>query len=136
MNLRNLFHVTLFSALPLVLSLGCDSSGSEQTPPPVSPQTASESGAEAGADDTPAPSHPGQAAYERNCASCHGQSGNPTSSGRAIGAQSLSDPAVINALSDDEIRSLIAEGRGNMRAIRMDDETTAQVIEYVRTLSE
>jgi len=43
---------------------------------------------------------------------------------------------VINALSDDEIRSLIAEGRGNMRAIRMDDETTAQVIEYVRTLSE
>lgn len=48
--------------------------------------------------------------YRLHCAGCHGESGVPTTPGRALGAQPLRDPQRIGARSDDQLIALVLKG--------------------------
>jgi len=78
----------------------------------------------------------GSGLYKRNCAGCHGESGEGrTSLGPQINTAEWQD-----GITDDEIRTVILEGRrvagtsmDSFREMLTDDEITA-VIVYVRSL--
>jgi mono/diheme cytochrome c family protein len=78
----------------------------------------------------------GSGLFKRNCAGCHGESGEGrTSLGPQINTTEWQD-----GITDDEIRTVIVEGRrvagtsmDSFREMLTDDEITA-IIVYVRTL--
>lgn len=51
----------------------------------------------------------GKQLYDRQCARCHGETGEPTSV--APGARDLSNRSYIDSLGDDKIRAAIMQGR-------------------------
>jgi quinoprotein glucose dehydrogenase len=71
---------------------------------------------------------PGQAAYERSCAGCHGE--NRTGSPPAF-------PSLVevgNRLTDDQITILIHEGRGRMPAFaNLQGRQLAALLDYIKT---
>jgi len=79
----------------------------------------------------------GQAAYDRACKSCHGPDGtaNPAiAKMMKVDMQDLKS-AAVQALSDDEIKKIIAGGRGKMRPISSVSGSSADdVAAYVHTL--
>ena len=110
-----------------VIFLGCEARESgQQSPPPVTGSSAAQ---------VQEAAHPGKAAYDRACAGCHGETGVPTSAGASIGAGNFREGPALSGFSDDEIRTLVREGRGNMRPIPLDDDTLTNVISYIRTFT-
>ncbi|OGO09995.1 MAG: hypothetical protein A2Y93_15765 [Chloroflexi bacterium RBG_13_68_17] len=78
----------------------------------------------------------GSGLYKRNCAGCHGDSGE----GRTSLGPQINTADWQAGITDDEIRTVILEGRrvagtsmDSFREILTDDEITA-VITYVRSL--
>ena len=78
----------------------------------------------------------GSGLYKRNCAGCHGESGE----GRTSLGPQLNTADWQAGITDEEIRAVILEGRrvagtsmDSFREILTDDEITA-VITYVRSL--
>ena len=78
----------------------------------------------------------GSGLYKRNCAGCHGESGE----GRTSLGPQLNTADWQAGIADEEIRAVILEGRrvagtsmDSFREILTDDEITA-VITYVRSL--
>src|ERR1043166_3312219 len=54
------------------------------------------------------------ATYKQKCASCHGPDGKgETPAGKAMKVRNFGDPAVV-AMSDDELASVITNGKGKM----------------------
>ncbi len=79
----------------------------------------------------------GQAVFDKSCKQCHGAdgSGNPAIAKmmkvdmRALGS------AEVQAQSDDEIKKIVAEGKGKMRPVTsVTGKSLDDVVAYVRTL--
>jgi len=78
----------------------------------------------------------GKAAYDKSCKGCHGPDGTP---GAAIAKSlkvdmlHLGDPAV-QKLSDDELKSIMANGKGKMKATKsVTGKAADDVVAYMRT---
>jgi mono/diheme cytochrome c family protein len=97
----------------------------------------------------PAPSaaHPGQAVYDRHCATCHGQTGGadgPGAGALVIKPPPLSDGRLLNPLSDEYLTRIVREGAGavglspQMPAFGrlLTDREIREVVAYVRTLAQ
>ncbi len=48
--------------------------------------------------------------YRLHCVACHGESGEPTATGKSMGAPLLEDPALIAGRADDQLLSLLLKG--------------------------
>jgi mono/diheme cytochrome c family protein len=69
--------------------------------------------------------------YQKSCAKCHGK----TAEGRHFGGPSLISDKT-SAASDDELRSVIANGKGRMPkyAGKLSPEEISTVVEQIRAL--
>lgn len=52
----------------------------------------------------------GHKLYRAECIGCHGAAGEPTQTGRSLGAPMLKDPALISSRSDDQLLALLLQG--------------------------
>lgn len=48
--------------------------------------------------------------YKLHCVACHGQSGEPTATGKSLGAPLLQDPALIASRTDEQLLALLLKG--------------------------
>ena len=79
----------------------------------------------------------GQAAYDKSCKSCHG----PDGAGNAAVAKMMKvdmkdlKSTDVRAMSDDDIKKVIAEGKGKMKPIASVSGAAADnVVAYLRSL--
>jgi mono/diheme cytochrome c family protein len=80
----------------------------------------------------------GAGVFTRVCSGCHGFDGKGSGRpGFAVPPRDLSDAAYMSQLSDDQIRSTLRTGKGQMPAfgVLLEAEELDAVISYVRTLS-
>jgi mono/diheme cytochrome c family protein len=97
------------------------------------------SGAISGAAITGAPSADaaaGKAVFKSRCQTCHGANGEGNEMlSKALGAHiPAMNSEQVQGKSDDEIKTVITEGKGKMTAIKgLSDEGIANVIAFVRT---
>jgi mono/diheme cytochrome c family protein len=95
---------------------------------------------------TPPGAHPGRAAYERHCATCHGATGQSDGPGAAalpIKPPPFTDGRLINPLPDEFLYQVIAEGAAavglapQMPAFGriLSEREIRDVIAYVRTMA-
>lgn len=79
----------------------------------------------------------GKAAYEKNCAGCHGKDGkgNPTMA-KVLGEKGL-DVTTKEATqkSDEQLLKIIAEGAGKMPASKLSKDEQKHVLSYMRSLA-
>jgi mono/diheme cytochrome c family protein len=79
----------------------------------------------------------GKAAYDKSCKGCHGPDGTPNASiakSLKVNMLHLGDPAV-QKLSDDELKSVLAKGKGKMKATKsVSGKAADDVVAYMRTL--
>jgi len=80
----------------------------------------------------------GKAIYAKRCAACHAKEGE----GKPAIAKMLKvelrhlGSKEVQARSDDEIRKLLAEGKGKKKPVKgLSDEDMANVIAHIRTLA-
>jgi mono/diheme cytochrome c family protein len=79
----------------------------------------------------------GQAAYDKSCKSCHGADGTPNPNiAKMMKVEMLAlGSAQVQALSDDELKQVITNGKGKMPKVPSVTGTSADdVVAYVRTL--
>ncbi len=77
----------------------------------------------------------GQAVYAKSCKACHGPDGTP-SAGMAK-AMNLKDmkSAEVQALSDDDMKKAITDGKGKMKPVKTVSSGDADnVVAYIRGL--
>ena len=74
--------------------------------------------------------------YKQKCASCHGPDGKgETPAGKSMKVRSFADPAIV-AMSDDELASVIANGKGKMpKYASLKPEQVKALVEYCRSLA-
>ena len=81
----------------------------------------------------------GKAAYDKSCKGCHGPGGTPNASiakSLKVNMLHLGDPAV-QKLSDDELKSILANGKGKMKATKtVSGKAADDVVAYMRTLKQ
>lgn len=79
----------------------------------------------------------GKAAYDRACKSCHGADGTPNpaiAKMMKVDMKDLKSPEV-QALSDADIKKIIAEGKGKMHAVTsVSGKQADDVAAYVKSL--
>ena len=78
----------------------------------------------------------GQAAYEKSCKGCHGATGAPNPAvAKMLGANipELSS-AAVQGQSDEDLKKVIAEGKGKMKPIKTLAGAPEDVVAYVRSL--
>lgn len=149
MTKRSTAALPLFFASTLGLASACQDKA-PKAPPVPSPTAATTQPASASAPSSaptaaaPAPAAPaaasavdGKRLFESACANCHGLDGSGSMMRQAMPKiGDLSSPATHARLSDDDIATTIAEGRGKMppfKSIYQAAQIRA-VVEYVRTL--
>jgi cytochrome c553 len=79
----------------------------------------------------------GKAAYDRACQSCHGPDGTPNPAIAKMLKVEMKDlkSAEIQALSDEDMKKIIAEGKGKMKPVKtVSGPAVEDVIAYVRSL--
>ena len=79
---------------------------------------------------------PGEALYKTKCAACHGADGKgETPSGKANKLQDLGS-AEVQKLSDDELNTIIASGKGKMPAYgkSLKPEQIKELVAFTRSL--
>ena len=74
--------------------------------------------------------------FNSTCASCHGQSGVPTTVGKSLNAPDLGSAAVQNQTTA-QLQQIISEGKGNMPPFKgsLSEAQINSLITYVRTFS-
>jgi mono/diheme cytochrome c family protein len=94
-----------------------------------------------------APKMSGKEAYQRACARCHGSQGEGSPLAEAFFQTQIPriDSATLKSKSDQELKDIISQGRGNMEPVRVGQarlqhnlypESVGAVIGYLRTLKE
>ena len=79
----------------------------------------------------------GKTVYERACRSCHGLDGTPNPAiAKMFRVEMRSLPSRdVQATSDDEIKKIIADGKGKMRPVKtVAGSSLDDVVAYVRSL--
>jgi mono/diheme cytochrome c family protein len=79
----------------------------------------------------------GQAAYDRACKSCHGPDGTPNPAIAKMMKVEIQDlkSAEVQAMSNDDLKKIIASGKGKMRPISsVSGSALDDVAAYVHTL--
>lgn len=75
-------------------------------------------------------------AWQQNCTQCHGQLGRGDGPrGPMLKATNLSDPAWQGAMTDEQITSVIKNGKGAMPAFKLPDGTIANLVKLVRMMN-
>jgi len=76
----------------------------------------------------------GKAVYDKSCKGCHGPDGTPSAAmAKAMSLRDLKSPEV-QAASDDDLKKIIAEGKGKMKPVASAASSAADVVAYLRTL--
>jgi mono/diheme cytochrome c family protein len=79
----------------------------------------------------------GKAVYDKACKACHGADGTPNAAiakSMKVNMAHLGDPKV-QELSDDELKSISANGKGKMKPVKSASGKAADdVVAYMRTL--
>jgi mono/diheme cytochrome c family protein len=78
--------------------------------------------------------------YGYDCAMCHGETGDgkgDLSADYASKLKDLTDPATLKDVSDDQLFTLLKEGKGDMppEGKRVKDDDLHGLVQYVRTLA-
>src|SRR5579863_925897 len=77
----------------------------------------------------------GKAAYDKSCKSCHGADGAPNpaiAKMMKVEMRDLKSPEV-QAASDDDLKKVITDGKGKMKAIPSASASAADIVAYIRT---
>ena len=76
----------------------------------------------------------GKAVYDKSCKGCHGPDGTPSAGmAKAMNLRDLKTPEV-QAMSDDDMKKIITEGKGKMKPIASAAPSAADVVAYIRSL--
>lgn len=75
------------------------------------------------------------ALYKTKCAACHGADGNPSATGKMMGAQPFSAPEVAKE-SDSDLTQAIAHGKNKMPAYgkTLKDSDIKELVSYIHEL--
>ena len=76
----------------------------------------------------------GKAAYDKSCKSCHGADGTPNpaiAKMMKVDMRDLKSPDV-QAMSDDDLKKIITDGKGKMKPIASASGSAADVVAYIR----
>ena len=79
----------------------------------------------------------GQAIYDKSCKTCHGSDGTPNPAVAKMMKVDMKDlkSSDVQALSDDDIKKIITEGKGKMKPVKtISGPALEDVIAYVRSL--
>ena len=79
----------------------------------------------------------GQAIYDRSCKSCHGPDGTANPSIAKMMKVDMKDlkSADVQAMSDDEIKKIITDGKGKMPAVKtVSGAALDNLVAYIRSL--
>jgi len=79
----------------------------------------------------------GQAIYDRSCKSCHGPDGTANPSIAKMMKVEMKDlkSAEVQAMSDDEIKKIITDGKGKMPAVKtVSGAALDNLVAYIRSL--
>lgn len=79
----------------------------------------------------------GQAIYDKSCKSCHGADGAPNPAIAKMMKADMKDlkSAEVQAMSNDELKKIISDGKGKMKPVRtVTAEDADSVIAYIRSL--
>lgn len=78
----------------------------------------------------------GQNTFNTTCASCHGQNGAGTPTGKSLNAPDLGS-SVVQSRSDAELQQIISDGKNNMPPFKgsLSNDQIESVVKYVRTFS-
>ena len=79
----------------------------------------------------------GQAIYDRSCKSCHGPDGTANPSIAKMMKVEMKDlkSADVQAMSDDEIKKIITDGKGKMPAVKtVSGAALDNLVAYIRSL--
>jgi mono/diheme cytochrome c family protein len=79
----------------------------------------------------------GQAVYDKSCKSCHGPDGTANPAVAKMMKVDMKDleSAEVQAMSDDEIKKIITDGKGKMKAVKtVSGAALDNVVAYVRSL--
>jgi mono/diheme cytochrome c family protein len=78
----------------------------------------------------------GKAAYDKSCKSCHGPdgAGNPAvAKMMKVDMRDLKS-ADVQAMSDDDFKKIITEGKGKMKPVASASSSAADIVAYIRSL--
>jgi mono/diheme cytochrome c family protein len=79
----------------------------------------------------------GQAVYDKSCKSCHGADGTPNAAVAKMMKVEMKDlkSPEIQAMSDDDLKKVITDGKGKMKPIASASGAAADnVVAYIRSL--
>jgi mono/diheme cytochrome c family protein len=79
----------------------------------------------------------GQAIYDKSCKTCHGADGTANPAIAKMMKVEMKDlkSTEVQALSDDDMKKIIAEGKGKMKPVKtVSGPAVEDVIAYVRSL--
>jgi mono/diheme cytochrome c family protein len=79
----------------------------------------------------------GQAVYDKSCKSCHGPDGTANAAVAKMMKVDMKDlkSAEVQAMSDDDLKKLIADGKGKMKPVKaVSGAAVENVVAYVRSL--
>jgi mono/diheme cytochrome c family protein len=79
----------------------------------------------------------GRAIYDRSCKSCHGPDGTANPSIAKMMKVEMKDlkSAEVQAMSDDEIKKIITDGKGKMPAVKtVSGAALDNLVAYIRSL--
>ena len=79
----------------------------------------------------------GHMAYDKSCKACHGADGTPNAAIAKMLKADMPDlkSAEVQALSNDEIKKIVTDGKGKMRPVKtVEGDALDNVIAFVRTL--
>jgi mono/diheme cytochrome c family protein len=77
----------------------------------------------------------GKAVYDKSCKSCHGADGTPNAAVSKMMKVDMKDlkSAEIQAMSDEDLKKVITDGKGKMKPIASASAPAADVVAYIRT---
>jgi len=82
------------------------------------------------------PNEEGRNTFTSTCASCHGQNGAATPTGKSLNAPDLGSSAV-QSRADAELEQIISDGKNNMPPFKgsLSNEQIQSLVKYIRTFS-
>src|ERR1051326_6966704 len=77
----------------------------------------------------------GAAVYDKSCKSCHGPDGAPNATVEKMLKADMKDlkSPEVQALTDNDIKSVITAGKGKMKAVSVTGPALDNVVAYVRS---